>query len=42
MERENLGLDDRIRQQFEKFGFLIKEAVRQRDPSKVRPSTADL
>ena len=34
MERENLGLDDCEKLQFQEDRFLMKEAVRQRDPSK--------
>ena len=42
VERENLGLDDREKLQFQEDRFLMKEAVRQRDPSKSHWKTAHL
>ena len=42
VERENLGLDDREKLQFQEDRFLTKEAVRQRDPSKSHWKTAHL
>ena len=42
VERENVGLDEREKLQFQGDRFLMKEAVRQRDPSKSHWKTAHL